>query len=347
MLTPLLATLLLIPVFPLAQDNPPKEVLRLACERDPKAVDAIKILYSSDGKLLACDSKEGVMVWKMPTGNRAGTITKSGLLSGFTFSPDGSMVATVENTPEGQLLLLWDAKSLNWLRSVQVHIAASWADHRQWFLAFNEDGSRIGALTSEGVALFATSNLQRLDLFQYPMKPMTLTSHPDGRTMILTSSEKAELMVLYADFKTGMKRPPPFHETGLVDGLAISGNGAVIATTTLSGTPPKHKWTLRLWDSNKRTEIGSIPLYTVPVNYFPTHSFNAVQLSSDGGMVGCLCAEAEDPARRVLHLWNVKTQTSLWPEMTRGLKTNSFVFSPAGKSMATVDDAGISIWQLP
>ncbi len=337
MLTCLLAALFCAPASSPAQDNSPEKVLTLACERNPMAVGAIKILYSPDGKLLVCDGKEGIELWELPEGKRRGTLPIQS--PAVAVSPDGRFLATAVNEPASELQL-WDAESCKLLRSAKTDSFTPGSGMWRFFLAFNGDGTRVAALTLDNVSVFATSNLQRLDKFAFTAG--TLVAHPDGKTLILTPRDRSLEQTIYVDFKTGKPRRSPLHGGGQVDALAISQDGSVLATVSYIGTRPKCKSVLKVWDSKKQSE-----LWSQPREWVDSMSFDYVQFSPDAWIVGSICSDPDPRDGPYLHLWTVRVPTPLWPEWTKGLKAKSFTFSPDGKGIAVVQADSVSVWKLP
>jgi len=342
MLTYMLATVLCAPFLLPAQEKTPEKVLTLAAEPSPMSSDHVpSVSYSPDGKLLACDCKEGLALWEMPEGKPRGILPMPVDGAGVAFSADGKLVAIGKNSAHGDLQV-WDAEGCKLIRSAPIHFNSG----GERFLAFNGDASRIAALTLDGVSVFATTNLQRLDNFQFV--PKALFAHPDGKTLILASADKAGERVLYVDFKTGKPRRSPVHGEGGVEDLSISQDGSVLATTLYLGDTSRPagwpRYALKLWDSKKQTELWSES--DDQVKHIP-RSFRSLQVSPDGRIVGCFCQEPGELGTGYLHLWSVKDHTPLWPKLIKELNANAFTFSPVGKSMAVVHNDSVSIWKLP
>ena len=313
--------LLSIPLL-LTQDKPPEKILTLP---RPAADYGPAIQISPDNRTLACPSKEGLVLWELPGGKQIGTIPVRAE-GGFAFNPDGKSIVT-ENTPEGEVQV-WSVNPLKFTRKATI-------PSRLISMTFTKDGSRMALQTLFGIFIISSNNLQVINKIDIESK--TLKIHPDGKTLILIPTSETSDQVIYVDLKAGKPSLSPIRRGDLFEGVAISDDGAFLATASDPKKPKSHDLDLKIWDG-KRGKEGRL---------LATGAFYAKELrfSANGQILGTIARGDSGPGS--LRLWDQKLGVALWPEVTKRMLGDKFAFSPDGKMIGLVSSNEVTVWTLP
>lgn len=226
------------------------------------------------------------------------------------FSPDGKLV--VGSNPSGPLRV-WEVATGKKVRDYNG------LAHGVWDAAFAPDGKRIAVARFDDVNVLDVASGKPVHDFgghSYSLHEVLFT--PDGR--LLTSSGSALLW----DPRTGRKLGG-FRGTGGLDGIAVSPDGALIATT---GSDQK----VRLWSATTLAEVRTIDTKGF-TGYSTDFSPDGKELIVGGNVPGIrvfdpatgrplrVAAEREvanwvrftpDGRRVVFRKWSDKTRVRVW-----------------------------------
>jgi WD40 repeat protein len=237
-----------------------------------------------------------------------------GQIYSLAYSADGRRVVTGNAPMNGALdasVIVWDAQS-----GQRLH---TWAGHAHVVrtVAFSADNKQVVVVNGYGKVhrydAVSGAELARLDT----ASPECALFTPDSTTLLVADGPTVRRW----DLATLKQLEPLRGHRQRLHGLAVAGNGRVIATCAEDGT-------VRLWDAAGREQR----CLTIPRKYGL-----GVALSPDGKGLACGTFEEE------IHLWDTATGSERWHVKTDSFRVSSQAFSPDGKMLATGGDK-LRLW---
>jgi serine/threonine-protein kinase len=172
-------------VFPMAQPSATKPTEMARVPSQAVVLDTVGPLnalgWSPDGTMLATagNSDGSVRIWKNSTWDQIALLQgNSKEVNSLAWSPKGDYLATYDKENK---VILWDVKTWSQTASFFIHNGENYF-HKN--ILWTIDGMHIGALSIDGVQLFAFNNPNKYDLFCTSICVYSgLTFSPDGKEM--------------------------------------------------------------------------------------------------------------------------------------------------------------------
>jgi WD40 repeat protein len=277
-------------------------------------------VFSPDGALLATPFREGpgagVVVWDPETRRRAAEFPGRAL-AGFTAGGELCLVDAA-----GQAFEFHDtapskpASSAQAAAARRVSFAAPLAALRVQFTGWSQAAARFLNATEAGeVRIWDALSGREVAAWRSAAAPLRKAAlSPDGRLAVLAPVNEIEpnrYGVLLHAFEMGAERRLLGHRD-LVDGLAFSPGGLLLATASLDAT-------IKLWDLGTGGEVASLSGHL--------QDAIAAGFSADGRTLASL------GAGRDVKLWHLPTRREVasWPVPGAG---SYLAFSPDGRWLA-------------
>ncbi|PMD14340.1 WD40 repeat-like protein [Hyaloscypha hepaticicola] len=275
-------------------------------------------VFSPDGNQLASGSNDGtVQVWNLTTGQVTKTLkSRSPLIAGLAFSPDGSSLAL--GSEQENTVRLWN------LATSQVDILSGHLG-RITSVAFSPDGNRLASSSSDHtVRVWNIATGQVEVVLDYNDTPRSVAFSPDGTT-IASGPKFVELRNSATGRVEGMFRG----HRGDVKSVAFSPDGTRLATA--SGFSWDYDKTVRVWNVATRQVEQTLEGHLQKVR--------CVTFSPDGNR---LASGSNDKSVRI---WNVtKAQAKEALDSHEGAII-AMTLSPDGNKLASgSNDQTVRIW---
>jgi WD40 repeat protein len=325
----------------------------------------LAVAFSPDGKTLATTSQDDTAVRLWDVGSRAqvGLFEVRSLSTAVAFSPDGSTIATVGD--EDGAIVLWDAASHKQRARLTGHNDVVIA------IAFHADGRTFASAADDGsVRLWDLSDRARPGSGAGRSTPVHAVAFtPDGSTLVAAGEDGgfASLdpvdhepvgriagdrdTVLDATFSADRKIAATANIVGTVTvsdlaggrrvgvlrsgqqffAVALSPDGATLATGGETFSSSEKNANVALWDPVRRTLVGRLRGRGGAVA--------AVAFSPDGKLLVTATADT------TVHLWDPvrRREVGRLPGGAGGVDV--MAFSPDGHTLATGGDA-VRLWDL-
>jgi WD40 repeat protein len=237
-----------------------KELVTLHENQVPSASTFGINSYSPDGRLVAGNSGQEVILWDAKTGQELSILQgHTGTVTGLDFSPDGFHLASSSDQGE---LLIWDLASAK--LSLATHRSIFWTPQECYTLFgvnYSPDGKQIVASdlqgdgiicdASTGEKLFTLANEDLISGNNYnPGLIYSASYSPDGTRVVFGYSLGP---VRIWSTLTGKQMLTLKGHSGPVLSVKFSPDGKLIATSSLDGST-------RLWDATTGENLLMLPI---------------------------------------------------------------------------------------
>jgi WD40 repeat protein len=282
-------------------------------------VKALAIAVAPDGQSLALSADTGaVALCSLPTGKSMILTAKAGGVATLAFSPDGQQL--IGGTDQG-VVLRWrvsDGTALPTLNGYDGTIYPLFSPDGQTIMANSSEGTYWRWRAADGALIEARSQ----------------TNQPLGSFGRIQMAQQAMLWWRQDGTLERIIETP----TGRVFELALSADGATLATLQVSRSGSEPIVTLRLWDSATGTQKRELPLATSEnvtwMEFAPGDQHLAIIQSKHLSVV--------DPNAGGVNTVKLTDETYSSP-----ILRSAAAFAPDGSLLALFDDTGqLRIWRL-
>ncbi|MFC5826200.1 WD40 repeat domain-containing serine/threonine protein kinase [Nonomuraea insulae] len=295
------------------------------------------LALSPDGKTVALGGDDGIDFWDLASRQGSGPpIQPTGALRAggtMAFSPDGRLLAATDDGRQDvdvrtfDQVRLWDVRS-----------------HQQIGKTFGRPLDTVGSLSfSPDGQTLATSHQDETRLWNLTTQRQIGASFPNNAAGPVTFLDQTgKLLATDHDLtvwniKTRRKSGRPFMplSVNLCDLVAVSPNGKVLAAAT-------NDHEIKLFSVNSRKKISN------PIKITASPPYEDVIASLSFSPDGRLLISAGSTVR----IWNVKTGRQVGPTLTGKPVIAGFgpwrsaVVSPDGRSLITVGDHALEVWDI-
>jgi eukaryotic-like serine/threonine-protein kinase len=296
------------------------------------------VAFSPDGKWLASGGGLfGVKLWDMSTGRETMNLKHAGQVRSVTFSPDCHHLVSINrydrtislwSLSSGQEIMLWDGRNGTGTS-----------------MAFSPDGQRlVTAGVDQTINLWDVQTGQQCHQFKGHDDVRSLAYSPDGRrivsgggdgTLKLWDAEAGpETMTVKEDGQVHdsagsapdiHQRRPPDTEFEFV---AFGPDGKCFVS--------KSRSSVKLWDVATGQSTMIVPGFPAP----------DVAFSSDGRYIASTRFNPNLKGNISINLWDFAKGKLIF-ERDTGSIVCEIALTPDGKYLASVDDEGLKVWELP
>ena len=282
------------------------------------------VAFSPNCKTLTCGGEDGIQWWDLQSGeNVRNTYIERDNVHSIIFSVDGTMLVSRNSSNK---VRLWDVETGRFLGSFR-------GDGTQFTsFAISPDGCRLATGTRDNKVCIW--EIRKGELYLIGDCLMTLSEHtdevrtvvfsPDGKTLASGSNDKT-IKIWDVDSQTHL-RTLSGHEKE-VNRVVFSSDGRTVVSGSADGT-------ICFWDA----AIGELirpPIEDIGI-------VTRLACSNDGRYLANV-SENE----KVVHLWNAHTDDRLQTFAGHTQNINDVVFSPDGKTLASVSSDGtVLLWDI-
>ncbi|MFE5594913.1 protein kinase [Streptomyces sp. NPDC056549] len=303
--------------------------------------------FSQDSRYIAVgDQDGGVALWHSSTLEIADVLGRSEVnfdnaTRDLTFSPDGSLLASVDDYAT---ITLWDVASRK--KAGTLHGDKSQKkSYAMDCLSFSQDGRTLAFSANRTIALWDVKSRDKIatlidspdDAAEYIAEDYisSVAFTHDGRTIV--SCNDLGKLRFWDIHQQRVIATVQGKEEGLLD-LVASPNGKVLAAAALGE--------VTLWRSDSRKEIETLPFsnkWVSALAFSPNGKFLAA--AEDGGAAQVWSTTTWNPTHK-LDQWIDEATDSLRGAMSNAPMPNNLSFSPDGKLLAETLDYHLIVWKL-
>ncbi|HEY2466918.1 MAG TPA: caspase family protein [Terracidiphilus sp.] len=250
-------------------------------------------------------------------GQKAELVMETGHTSdvnAFAFSPDGRMLASGS---QDNTIKFWNVASGRELRTLTGHKGAVFS------VVFSPDGRILASVSSDmTVKLWDVASGRELRRLTSHTDSVTCAAFsPDGR--LLASGSNDHTVKLW-DVESGRELLTLAGHVDSVNSVAFSPDGRTLASGSLDAT-------IKLWEVTSGRELRTLSGGLRPVLFSP-----------DGRTLASLVTGSLH-----IQLWDVASGRELRTLASQAATTNSFAFSPDGRTVAGSEDNNpIKLWDV-
>lgn len=256
-------------------------------------------------------------------------------LASIALSPDGQMVAVGK---KDTTLTLWHVVDGTIVRELPRH--AGWVTS----LAFSPDGTLVASTSRaadnhQALHLWrvADGSLQRRIDLKTTSQVTAIAFHPTDEQVIAVSENHGRLTLwrMWDDARSTRREiSDNYSGLGVVQSLAFSADGAVLAAHTFTG--------IQVWQTDDQTHRGTFPAGDQGGWYdYPWRWIHHVALSPDGTLL------AGGLAGSSIRIWHTADGAPLHTLTGYRGRITSVDFSPDGQLLAVAyDDGVIDLWRV-
>ena len=286
----------------------------------------ISVSFSPDGQTLATGGRDStIYLWNVATGKKIKTLRCPGILFSLAFSPDGTVLVSIQNDggpgiepagqapspfpgDQGNFISLWDV-------ATGREFATPFVSGGVYSLAFSPDSAMIASGSGKEIHLWETATGEHIKtLTGHISEVYSLAFSPNGLTLASGSWDKT---ICLWDITTEEHIKTLIGHTSGIKSLAFSPNGLTLA----SGGWDK---TIHLWDATTGAPLRNLEGHTERIE--------RLVFSPDGAT---LISQSSD---QTIRLWGtaigkpIKVLTGYMEDL------QSLAFSPDGTVLATGED---------
>ena len=263
-----------------------------------------------DSRILASGGVDGtVRLWNVDTMKETGSLEHTGIVYSVSFSPDGKTLASA-----GDTLRLWNLDTMKEIGALIGH--SDWVSS----VTFSPDGKALasvgGRRGDRELVLWDVEGRREIAWYEHISDDISISFSPDSKTLASMSYDYGAVYLW--DVATGKKENITVtRHTDDVTTASFSPDSKTLA----SGGKDE---TVRLWDVETRTEIGTLNGHA---GWVTSVSFSPVRDSdmlASGGYDG------------TVRLWDVKDPSEIATLTGHTDSVRSVIFSPNGKRLASI-----------
>jgi WD40 repeat protein len=294
-----------------------------------------RVAFSPDGRLIAAAGNDGVVRLGDPSVHRQiGGAMRGG--SAVAVSPDGRTLATGGPSDADDAIRLWDVATQRPIGR-PLEPMDDFPSGRKGILLgirFGPDGRTLTTASSRGVRRWDTVSRRQIGPPLYADKEKdkdndAVALSPDGRFLAVQREATVLSRDVTSSRETGPRIQVPDH-TEIISGMAVSPDGAVVATAGFDRT-------VRIFQAATGHQIGA-PLPVATNGYLDVLAF-----SPDGRTLAVTAGD------ETVQLWDVAGHRPVGtPLIGHTGPITGIAFSPDGKALVTGStDNTVRLWDLP
>jgi WD40 repeat protein len=288
------------------------------------------LAFSPDGKWLAAVSADqGTYLWELSTGRLVTQVAHPGNLGHVAFSPNSAWLVSGGFGTPAHIVNLTSGQAIDQLAVKYGMNSIAFSPDSRWLAVLSTGSYRPGAVQVWDMATRQQAMLIDLPYITYP----ALAFSPDGKWLAANSGGLDGSPV--ALWETGSWREivrlrHAESADGPVSGLAISGDGALIATSSLHS--------IHIWEAGTWREISRLP---------HTDAIFTMAFSPDGRWIVAGTGQGTPPDTLFNGAWVWDARTGqLVAQLPHDAQVTLLAFSPNGQWLASAGASNmVRIWR--
>jgi len=244
----------------------------------------------------------------------------------LAFSPDGRWLAS---GGDGSGAVLWDSRTGQAVRVLAGHTGSVVA------VAFSSDGTLLATAASDrSVRVWdRATGKERHRFAGHAGWVQSLAFHPREPWLAWSWGEKAATVWDVVSGAEIWRVPSGRHA---VNSVAFGPDGQTLALAC----GEQGKGELTIWDVRTRRRVQSFPC--------EEHGFQSLAFNADGQRLaaGCLIRDHRLHEPGMIHVWDTSRGTTIKTLRAPVGPTNAVAFNPDGRSLATIGNRHLRLWNL-